>query len=405
MPSNPQKYFLESLSTVLNADLQINAEGFEGWDELFRIADMHSLGGWIYYLNRDSLPDEIKRKYMIQYASHPVASFQRAEILRDFIQRLERKNIPVIFTKGVVFRNYYDIPDLRSMGDIDCVIRMDDRKSVDDILLKEMGFQRFIDNHAVWTYWKDHIFIEVHTHMFYENLANHVDYRAYFDRIWDHCHHGSVYDIQSDILFIPDEEFHFLYLMTHTAKHILNSGSGFRAYLDMSLMVKAAGMHMNWDFIKEELKKLSLLDFTCVCLSCCERWFHVQMPLSSDHLDMALFNAITEKTFSDGIFGLENPENKPASSAKYIKRSSAPYYLAAVEKVINKLFPPYEDLQLIPWYSFIDGRPWLLPFVWVYRWGYCIVKKLKHSTDILSEPFTKKTDILQRQELIQKWGL
>ena len=405
MLSYAQGYFLESLSAFLHSDLPISDGSGKNWDEVFRIANMHSLEGVVYHVNRQYLPEEIKRKYTKSYASHPVASYQRAAVLSDFFQHLSKRNISVICIKGAVFRDFYAVPELRSMGDIDCVIHSNDRKAVDEILIKELGFRRFIDNHAVWTYWKGHIFIEIHTHMFYEDLANKVDYCAYYDQIWTHCHAGQVFGIQSENLFVPDEEFHFLYLMTHTAKHILNSGSGFRAYLDMALMVKSAGRHMDWDYIKGELEKLALLEFTEICFSCCERWFHIQMPFSSDHLDLELFNTISEKTFDDGVFGLENPENRPAMSAKYIKRSSAPYYFAAVEKVINKLFPPYEDLQLIPWYSFIDGRPWLLPVVWVYRWGYCIVKKLKHSTDLLSEPFTRKTDILQRQELIKKWGL
>ena len=62
-------------------------------------------------------------------------------------------------------------------------------------------------------------------------------------------------------------------------------------------------------------------------------------------------------------------------------------------------------MQLIPWYAFVDGRPWLLPAAWVYRWGYCLAHKRKHGTALLAEPFTKRETVERRERLIRDWGL
>ena len=109
--------------------------------------------------------------------------------------------------------------------------------------------------------------------------------------------------------------------------------------------------------------------------------------------------------FNDGMFGLENEQNEAAHAAKEIKRSKDSYWISAAKLTIHRLFPPYRDMQLVPWYSFVDGRPWLLPFAWVYRWFYTATHKFKQSKDLLTEPFAKRKVIEKRENLIRGWGL
>ena len=404
MISSSQQFLLQCLSDFLHARTGVVASQTEiNWDEVFQMAVTHSIEGIIFRQCQNTIPVEIKKKYLRQYLGHAVLSFNREKIIKELTNRFEVCRIPTIYMKGSVFRDYYPIPPLRSMGDIDLIIQPSDREKTDHILQKEMGFQRFIENHAVWTYWKDSIFIEVHDHMFYENLANRIDYRAYFDNIWEHCHNAQVFGIESSNQYVPDEEFHFLYLMTHTAKHIINNGSGFRAFLDMVFMTKQCDL--DWDWLKTELERLELLDFTKTCFALCERWFDVEMPFGNKSLDESFFQEITEKTFRDGVFGLENRQNAGAHTAKEIKRGEGSYISGALTLTIKKLFPSYRDMQLIPWYSWVDKKPWLMPAAWVYRWIYCIKNKRRAGMDLLMEPFSLRDTVEKREALIRSWGL
>jgi hypothetical protein len=203
------------------------------------------------------------------------------------------------------------------MGDIDFVIRPEDREETDRILRNQMGFERSIDVHEVWTYWKGKIYLEVHSHMFYAELANRTDYRSYFDHVWEHCHKGMVFGVSSDSILVPDVEYHFLYLAVHTAKHIIASGSGFRAYMDMAILGREA-VGMDWDYISKELEQLSLREFAATCMTLCERWFGTSSPMGLEKADEEFLVSVTEKTFRDGVFGLENSENVEADTAKQI---------------------------------------------------------------------------------------
>lgn len=374
------------------------------WDEVFQLAISQSIEGIIYRQCKDHLPENVKRRYLKQYLSSAVLSLEREKAVSEFIHLTEKKSIPVIFMKGAVFRDYHPIPAIRSMGDIDVVIHNQDKNEIDLILRAESGYERFVDNHAVWTYRKNRIYIEVHNHMFYEDLANDFDYIGYFDQIFEHMHHDKVFNISSDCLYVPDENYHFLYLMTHTAKHIINNGSGFRAYLDM-VMFTRNNDHLDWEWIREELKKMNLLQFTETCFALCERWFDVKMPLPHKELDESFFEEITEKAFNDGTFGLENKANEGAHSAKEIKRDDKGYWYTAIRLTLHLLFPPYRDIILAPWYSFVKGRPYLLPIAWVYRWFYCIIHKFRYSVGRLSEPFIKRKKIEERESYIKDWGL
>ncbi len=406
MLTGEQKFLLSCMGDLARGELTGKPEGTLDWKQLFALSNAHCLDSLVFTQCRKWMgTEEDENAFRLVFGWHVFYSVNRKDFLQEIIERFRKEDVPLLCFKGSVLRDHYPEPSLRTMGDIDFVIKPEDREKADRILREDMGLERMIDNHSVWTYYMDQFQFEVHDHMFYEDLANKVDYKGYFDTVWDHCHNASVFGIESPNLYVPDEDFHFFYLMAHTAKHVLNNGSGFRSYLDMVFMARECGARMDWEKIFEELEKLKLLTFTKTCFSCCEKWFGVKMPMHLESLDESLFTEITEKTFRDGVFGLENAENRPASAAKEIRRSESPYTFGALKRGFKRLFPPYRDMQLVPWYSWVDGKPWLLPAAWVYRWFYCGTKKLKHSVKFLAEPFAKKEDVLERQKLMKDWGL
>ena len=157
--------------------------------------------------------------------------------------------------------------------------------------------------------------------------------------------------------------------------------------------------------MQAQLGQLKLLNFARTCFALCEAWFGVDLPIPSDPLDESFFTYTTDKLFRDGIFGLTNEQNEAAHTAKELKHAAAPYWVGAAKLTLRNLFPPYRDMQLIPWYRFVDGRPWLMPAAWVYRWGYCLTHKGSASVELLSEPFARRETVEERQRYIQDWGL
>lgn len=373
------------------------------WDKLLRIAGEQALCGIVYYQTRslEGIPDHAVRKLKEGFLSDVYLSVNTDHAYKEAAALFDQKGIEYLPFKGALLRDYYPHPELRTMGDRDILIHHADRETSNEVMLS-LGYQKYVDNHAVWTYFKKNLMFEIHDVMFYENLANQVDYRDYFSHIWETASASRKAGVSMER--IPDINMHFIYSMAHTAKHVINKGMGFRAFLDMVFFVQNA-READWDLIRTELEKLRLRAFTENCFSLCEEWFEIQMPFSAEKKDSVWARQMTEKIFRDGIFGLENEDNTASKSAKEIRRSDKAYGLTALRLTLHSLFPPYEDMQLIPWYSWVDGKPWLMPAAWVYRWFYCLKNKRRASRDLLFEPYEKKETIEARQEYLDRWGL
>ncbi len=126
------------------------------------------------------------------------------------------------------------------MGDTDFLIRGKDRLHCHQLMCS-LHYTPKEDPGAVWTYSDGVVTYEIHSHMFYEPLANQVDYQSYFDQAWRFAR-----PLLDTSRYELDEGFHFLYLMAHTAKHIINKGCGLRPFLDMVFFIQQQNRNMNW---------------------------------------------------------------------------------------------------------------------------------------------------------------
>ena len=404
-----QNYFVRLLRDYVHQRPSAEPEEEMNWKLLVQYTKEQDLSGIIYCQSKDLKSANtfalhiLKKGFFSDIYRAANNEYNLSKVQKEF----DREKVPYMLFKGSVLRKYYPIPDIRTMGDVDILIHHANRKET-DMVMKSLGYQRMIDNHAVWTYFKPLQMFELHDIMFYEELSNNVDYGDYFSSVWETADKVCSRSTES-YCYIPDINRHFLYTMAHTAKHVINNGMGFRAFLDMVFFCRNAeaieGKAPNWEWITEELKKLQLYEFTCICFSLCEYWFDVSMPFRKDKLDPSFADGITRKMFRDGIFGLRNDENAASRSAKEIKRAKTPYYVTALKLTVKRLFPPYEDMQLIPWYAWVDGKPWLTPAAWVYRWFSCLTHKRKTARNLLFEPYQKKDQIEEREDYLGKWGL
>ena len=402
-----QVFFIRLLRDYVHQEASTAPSQEIDWETILRFANEQDLAGIIYYQSRDisGIPAKIARKIREGFLSNAYISVNMDYAYREIAKLFEKDNIRHMPFKGALVRDYYPHPELRTMGDRDVLIHPEDRAASDEAILS-LNYDKFVDHQAVWTYFKKTLMFEIHDVMFYENLANQIDYREYFSHIWETA--GSGPDEELSMQRIPDINMHFLYLMAHTAKHVINNGMGFRAFLDMAFFALNAtgrGNEPDWDWIGKELESLRLYEFTKVCFTLCEKWFDITMPFHLEEVDQTFLEDMTRKIFRDGVFGLDNEDNDATKASKEIHRSRQGYNLTALGIILYRIFPPYEDLQLVPWYSWIDGKPWLLPVAWVYRWIYCLKNKREQSRDLLLEPYKKKETIQARQQYLEGWKL
>lgn len=106
--------------------------------KLYETAVKHNVAGIIFYMLRHLMEDQkdsdiyqaLKKQYIITIYNSAVKE-REVEI---FAEKLEQTHIPYAFFKGEELRKLYPVSELRTMGDVDILIREEnmnlDRKSV-----------------------------------------------------------------------------------------------------------------------------------------------------------------------------------------------------------------------------------------------------------------------------------
>ncbi|MCD7796798.1 MAG: nucleotidyltransferase family protein [Clostridiales bacterium] len=268
---------------------------------------------------------------------------------------LAQSDIPYIAFKGAALRPLYPVPESRLMSDIDIIIKEEHRLDVKNLLCSN-GFECTASNGPVYKYEKDRVVCEVHTqingeysHGCFENPFEYAEF--------DGCE-GTL-----------DSSFHLACLIAHAAHHFRFYGVGVKAILDIAVMIKNGGA--NIDKALEYAKTVDLEKFGKVMLGVCCKWFGIGIDYPDD----------TEETeeflLRGGAFGFKNTSGT-ALARKDLEEGKR---ISPLISKIRLAFPSYSRLRKIDYIRFIDGRPWLMPYAWVYRFIY----NFKHKKNFVAE--------------------
>lgn len=334
----------------------------EDWNSLLELAHINKTVGilcYVYMSHMDLVPTEVRsslRKLCLREIS---LYAQRADSMQKLLVEFDKNNIDCLLFKGFVVRQYYPVPELRTFGDVDFVIRKEDRKKSDE-LMKSLGYQPKDTWEPAYSYRNDMEYYEIHTDVMEIDVSDKADYINYFSHIWEHVKPAKTEHLSHVLEFEP--EFHFLYLLTHIAKHISNSGAGIRMYLDIAFFIRHFGESLNWNWIKQELEKLQLSDFANMALSAVQNWFGVESPLSLKTVEASLMDAFLEFTLSGGVYGYAGRDK----SIVFLKQQNRNQEeVSKVKTLLYHAFPPVSSLQNR--YTYLQKYSWLLPVAWVHR--------------------------------------
>ena len=150
-----QAYFIQILEDYIHQrPSEIPCEEIN-WLQIAKDAKDQSLGGIIYVQCKDFLPEGSGARQLLHqdFQSAVYTSVNGRAALRKIAVEFEKASISYLPFKGELIREYYPNPELRTMGDIDVLIQTQDRESADAIMHR-LGYRKFVDNHAVWTYLK-----------------------------------------------------------------------------------------------------------------------------------------------------------------------------------------------------------------------------------------------------------
>lgn len=273
-----------------------------------------------------------------------ISERQMYEIGRIFAA-FDENGIEYMPLKGTLVKELYPKPEMRSMGDADILIKVEQYGAIKPIM-ESLGFAEKLesDHELIWQ--KPTAYIELHKRLI---PSYNKDYYAYYGDGWKlaKCCDGTRYSM-------TDED-QLIYLFTHFAKHYRDAGIGIRHFVDLWVYRKNKPA-LDEEYLKQELTKLSLYEFYVNIMDTLAVWFENKQSTE-------VTNFISNIIFNSGVYGT-NEAFALALAIKTKKKSNVVKNTKAYS-IINALFPPHNSMCVQ--YPFLKRCPILLPFTWFYR--------------------------------------
>ncbi len=173
---------------------------------------------------------------------------ERKEICSVF----EEKGIEYMPLKGSVLKEYYPLPGMREMTDVDILIDPSKREEVRDIML-ERGYTAETygrGNHDA--YIKAPVLnFEMHTALF----PDRVEFAPYFTDALKNAEKEEGFARR-----FRDEDF-YLYITAHEYKHYARNGTGLRSLADRFIFIHEKGLALDRKYIENQSAELGISEY------------------------------------------------------------------------------------------------------------------------------------------------
>lgn len=273
-----------------------------------------------------------------------IASEKQVSAAKKLFAAFEEAGIDYMPLKGLRMKALYPKPELRTMGDADVLIRLDQYDKIKPIL-EAQGFAEKVesDHELIWE--KKSLYLELHKRLI---PSYNPDLYAYFEDAW-----GLAVPEQGHCwAMTPEDE--WLYIFAHMAKHYRDGGIGLRHLTDLYVF-RLAHPSLNEGHIRAALDRLELTEFYRHICRLLDYWFGGAPGDST--LEM-----MTEFIFTSGNFGTAD-SHKVSMMLRKIENSRVGN--GRLLYIWQALFPGKK--VLLTQYPVLEKHPWLLPVAWLLR--------------------------------------
>lgn len=338
---------------------------FDGdWGLFYKLCNAHNLAPIVFSTVKDnkSLQNNKNAFELFKNAFYDaiVNYDMQKNVICEINELLTANKIDHIFFKGAQLKEYFPVPELRLMSDIDILINLADREKAKKLFMSN-GFELTEDNGPVYNYRKGDVVLECHTKIISGKVGN-ADAESYFE---DAVKHAKYVDYCGEF----EAEYNLLYLLTHIAHHFWFYGAGVKMILDLAVFIRHFSPDI--DSVVNKADELNLKRFSQIIFSVCYDWFGVGKKYNVET------NRTKEFLLSFGAFGNINRNKAAVVRRKALEDG----HTGGFATKLTLIFPSYKKMKNIPYVKFIDGRPYLLPFCWIYR----IIYNFKNKKDFVKE--------------------
>ena len=316
------------------------------WVYVCRMCNFQSITGlfWAGLQKGTELPEprfiEHFRKKEIQERfqyEHQIKQLHRV------LQMLEEEKMPYVLLKGSRMRNFYPDPAARTSCDIDILFRGNDGKLHERML--ELGYEFEVDAGTTLNYLCKPVEFEMHRYLF----GDPEEFGGFFTKVWDYARPVG----EGTMEHVLTEEFFYVYMIAHMAKHFSRYGSGVRPVIDLYLYNSKPPKNFNRKEAEKILRDIGLLQFEQRLKTLTKAWFETGKLSEMDE-------KLTDYIMEAGIYG----DSRITSASTVADASVA--NAQRFKTVVGYIFPSVEIMRRL--YPRMMRCPLMLPVAWVRRW-------------------------------------
>ena len=341
------------------------------WRYVYSVARAHGVCNIVYYGIKElkiELSDELREKFekeaTVALMKEATMSYMCERVLKLF----EEQGVYAAPLKGYFLKDLYPTTDMRTMCDVDILIRQDKLETARNIM-EQIGFPICEESEHEVVYKKPpYVSIELHKMLLKKSTSEKL--YVYYENIWDKL----VSTKNNEYIKAMNNEDFYIYMIVHIAKHYLNGGTGLRNILDIFVFNKKCTTDKN--YLQSEFDHLGLSEFRKTAEDLANYWFGGE-PTSNIEAEI-----MSEYILSGGAYG----NIKFAKAAYAIKKCKGNAQRAQYKWLVNVLFPKYENMVFL--YPELEKKPAFLPYYWIKR--------------LISKLFSKKRKVILDMSNVSK---
>lgn len=275
-------------------------------------------------------------------------------------------SINFLALKGILLKKYYPLPELRTMCDIDILVKKEDVESAGNILVQS-GYRKCHGEapHHIQYEKSGYPTVEVHWNIV-KSVVLQDEMEEFQKSIWERTQYTDFHNLNIKTLGMED---FLLQLLMHMAAHITGGGFGIRQLIDLNLFVKNNLYTINWSMAEEQCRKTGFYDFACAVFQVSKELFDIKVPIEFEHKKNKnkkyIYN-LKKEIINAGVYGKRDIASSMGNQLAYNYSGKDKSSVSGVAgRFIKFIFPSVSKLS--DKYSYAQKYRILLPVAWIHH--------------------------------------
>ena len=401
-----QKQIVEFIKSAINGEkTNVNIDEEIDWKSIIDLSRDHKIEGLVYSVIsneiKDTIPEDLLKLWKKEVFMSGITQQRHMKEMENVLKEFNKADIDVLVLKGLVIRDLYNSPTLRTMSDADIVVKESDLEKSKEVLTK-IGYTEYKQTPNDFMFIKSGCLpIELHWDLADDHFFKQIS--KFEEDMWPNILPVNIGEAYANEMELEDLA---IFQCIHMAKHIVYRGFGIRHLIDFTLLVDKRGSEIDWVNFLDRCKKYGIYKFVLQVMLTCNVLFDMSIPSEIDFItneDKSYLDEFIRDIFESGVHGKQDFVSSVASEFAYTADKEVGKNESSLKRYMRFLFPKVETMS--DTYNYAKKHKILHPVAWghhlirgVFNKDYSLKEKIKFTMDTVSVS-QKRNDLINYLEL------